>query len=205
MLRLTQDRVPLPRLTRAVLRAAGWGGGVSMLRLWRAGEPLLMRIWRVRAVREGSILQYGISPFRGPSTVLADGTPVPHGARILHLHLDNRRVELALEESNGNLWALGPLLDADLDNLARDVGSGRVGSVAAVRGVTVLATMAARFGFEVRPLPRNLRWRLIQSLAALVIASYHAAGRAEVRRGVAWPGEIWMSARALRGRVEGEP
>lgn len=205
MLRLTQDRVPLPRVTRAVLRAAGWGGGISALRLWQACEPLLMRMWRVRTVRDGSILQYGISPFRGPSTVLADGTQVPHGARILHLHLDNRRVALALKDSNGNVWALGPRLDADLDNLARDVDSGRVGSVAAVRGVTVLASMAARFGFEVRPLPRNFRWRLVQSLAGLVIASYHAAGRAEIQRGVAWPGEIWMSASALRERLQGEP
>ncbi|HYU62960.1 MAG TPA: hypothetical protein VEN12_04195 [Verrucomicrobiae bacterium] len=176
-----------------------------MLRLWQASEPLLMRMWRVRTVRDGSILQYGISPFRGQSTVLADGTQVPHGARILHLHLDNRRVALALKDSHGNVWALGPRLDADLDHLAIDVCSGRVGSVAAVRGVTVLASMAPRFGFEVRPLPRNLRWRLIQSLAGLVIASYHAAGRAEIKRGVAWPGEIWMSARALRERVQGEP
>lgn len=205
MLALKQDRVPLPAMTRAVLRAAAWGGDVSFLRAWQLWEPLAMRLWRVRAVREGSILQYGISPYRGPSTVLADGTAVPHGAKIAHLHLDNRRVVEALRRSGGNAWKLAPRLNADLDALGESVESGRLGAIAAVRGVTVLAAMAARFGFEVRPLPRSLRWGLIRSLAALVIVSFHPAGRVEVKRGVAWPGEIWMSAHALTDRVRRHP
>jgi hypothetical protein len=185
-----------------LLRAAARGGKFSFLRLWRHWEPIEMRLWRVRHVRPGSVLQFGISPYRGPTTVLADGTAVPRGSRILHLHLDNARVASAIGSSGGNLWALAHLLNGDLDALAEDFVSGRLVDVIAVRGVTVLAPTARRLGFEARPLPRNFRWALIHSLAGLVIASYHQGGVSEVEHGVPWPGEIWMSAATLRRRID---
>ena len=112
-----------------------------------------MWLWRVRAVQAGAVLQFGVSPYRGPSTVLADGTRVPNGATILHLHLDNRHVTEAIRSSHGNVWALVPRINADLDALGERVVDGSLGPVAAIRGITVLAGMAGRFGFEVRPLP----------------------------------------------------
>lgn len=160
-----------------------------------------MWFWRVRPVATGSVLQFGVSRYRGPSTVLADGTVVPRGARILHLHLDNRRAADLLRAGGGNPWALGPLIKADLAVLAREIAEGRLGDVIALRGVTVLARMAGRFGFEVRPLDRNLRWALVRNIAALVIASYHLDAETELARGVPWPGELWMSVRALSLRA----
>ncbi len=160
-----------------------------------------MRLWRVRAVQVGALLQFGVSPYRGPSTVLADGTRVPSGATILHLHLDNRRVTEAIQSSGGNVWALAPRINADLDALGELVVAGSLGPVAALRGITVLAGMAARFGFEVRPLPHNLRWSLIHMLGGLVLASYQPDKRRSLEQGLPWPGEIWMSAAALRTRL----
>lgn len=162
-----------------------------------------MWLWRVRPVQTGSILQFGISPYRGPSTVLADGTEVPTGARILHLHLDNRRVAELSRLANGDIWALAPRLSDDLDALGRRISSGAFGAVTAIRGITVLARVAGRFGFEVRPLPHNFRWSLIHSLGALVMASYQSKdGGDDIARGVPWPGEVWMSASALRARID---
>ena len=160
-----------------------------------------MRLWRVRPVRPGAILQVGASRFRGPGTVLADGTPVPHGAPILHLHLDNARVRRALAGSRGHAWALARVLRADLDTLADGVTRGAYGDVVAIRGVTVLAGMSRRFGFEVRPLPRTFRWGLVHDLAGLVMASYGLPAGIRPARGMPWPGEAWMSARALEART----
>jgi hypothetical protein len=197
---LTVDRVPLRRWSRNVLRGAAWGGSSSILRLWQLWEPFAMWLWRVRPVSSGSIIQFGVSPYRGPTTVLADGTGIPSGAKIVHLHLDNRRVAAAMREANGNFWSLGPRVKADLDALRDLLGGDDLGDVTALRGVTVLATMARRFGFEVRPLPNNLRWGLVHSLAGLVLASYHGSSGVDLERGIPWPGEIWMSASALRCR-----
>jgi hypothetical protein len=171
------------------------------LGVWQRWEPVAMRLWRVRAVQAGALLQFGVSPYRGPSTVLADGTRVPSGATILHLHLDNRRVTEAIKSSGGNVWALAPRINADLDALGELVVAGSLGPVAALRGITVLAGMAARFGFEVRPLPHNLRWSLIHMLGGLVLASYQPDKRRSLEQGLPWPGEIWMSATALRTRL----
>ena len=162
-----------------------------------------MWLWRVRPVQAGSILQFGVSPYRGPSTALADGTYVAKGVRILHLHLDNRRVAELTRHTDGGIWALAPRLSSDLDALSERVASGVLGQVIAIRGITVLARMAGRFGFEVRPLPRNLRWSLVHSLGGLVMASYRSGDGDESARGLPWPGEVWMSATALQARRGG--
>lgn len=151
-----------------------------------------MRLWRVRSVRAGALLLAGVSRYRGSTTTLADGTVVRHGARILHLHLDNGRVRAEAAARTGGL-ALVPALRADLEVLGSLVREGRYGKVVAVRGVTVLAPAARRFGFEVRPLPHNLRWFLVHELARVVAAAYGRGGPRDVR----WPGEVWMSAAAL--------
>jgi hypothetical protein len=175
------------------------------LGLWQRWEPIAMWLWRVRAVQAGAVLQFGVSPYRGASTELADGTPVPNGATILHLHLDNRRVTEAIRSSRGNVWALVPRINADLDALAELVLAGSLGPVAALRGITVLAGMAGRFGFEVRPLPRNLRWRLVHTLGGLVLASYQPDKTRSLEQGLPWPGEIWMSTATLTLRTRLHP
>ena len=189
---------------RLILLAAG-GGRLSPLVLWPAWEAVAMRLWRVRSVRPGSILRFGASRYWGLSTTLADGTHVPSGARILHLHLDNRRLAAALGRAPLDPWPLAVMVNADLRALAEDVGSGRIGEVIALRGVTVLSGITHRFGFETRPLPRTLRWSLVHDLGGWVIASYHPEGVAEALRGIPWPGEIWMSAAALQRRFQAHP
>lgn len=184
-----------------MLRLANLGGQVRFLNAWQRWEPVAMRLWRVRPVRPGALLQFGVAPYRGRTTVLADGTWVRTGDRILHLHLDNRRLARARGPERSNPWELVDLIRNDLDVLAEDVASGRLGDVTALRGVTVLARAATRAGFEVRPLPHSLRWALIRQVLALVVASYHPNGIKELDRGVPWPGEVWMSSRFLRARA----
>jgi len=162
-----------------------------------------MWLWRVRPVRYGAVLQFGISPYRGPTTKLRDGTLVSRGDRILHLHLDNRVAAGLVDRRSPNPWSLMENAARDLDVLAELVASGRLGGVRAVRGVTALAPGAARLGFEVRPLPHNLRWSLIRNLFALVLASYHRDGARELDRGLPWPAEAWLSSRALQRRLTG--
>jgi hypothetical protein len=152
-------------------------------------------------VRLGAVLQFGISPYRGQTTQLRDGTLVRRGDRILHLHLDNRVVAGLAERGSPNPWSLIEQAGRDLDVLAELVASGALGDVRAVRGVTVLARGAARLGFEIRPLPRNLRWSLIRNLSALVVASNHPGGAKELDRGLDWPGEVWLSSGALERRL----
>jgi peptidoglycan-N-acetylglucosamine deacetylase len=160
-----------------------------------------MRLWRVRAVRPGALIQFGISPYRGRTTRLADGTLVRRGDRILHLHLDNRYLAANSTPGELNPWSLLELARRDLDDLAAQVASGRLGDVRAIRGVTVLAEATRRVGFEVRPLPQNVRWALIRRVLTMVLASYHPAGAKELDRGVPWPGEAWMSSRTLLRRL----
>lgn len=198
---LNSARVPIGWFARFTLRLADRGGRFKFLSLWQRWEPLAMWLWRVRLIRPGGVLQFGLSPYRGQTAVLLDGTLVRRGARIIHLHFDNRRVAGAVSPGR-NLWALVDLVSDDLDALAREVESGRLGEVQAVRGVTVLAAAAKRIGFEVRPLPHNLRLVLIRYLSGLVLASYHRDGLREVDRGLPWPGEVWMSSTALLGRLE---
>jgi hypothetical protein len=188
-----------------MLRVANRGGRLSFLKVWQRWEPIAMHLWRVRPVRPGALLQFGVSAYRGHSTVLSDGTSVQTGCRILHLHLDNHLLASLSRAEGSNPWELVDVVRHDLEALAEEVASGRLGDVRAVRGVTVLARAATRAGFEVRPLPHNLRWALIRLLSALVVASYHPDGIREVDRGVPWPGEVWMSSRALLTRLQAEP
>ncbi|HEY8812729.1 MAG TPA: hypothetical protein VIO86_09590 [Candidatus Dormibacteraeota bacterium] len=176
-----------------------------MLALWQHWEPYAMRAWRVVPVRPGAILQFGRSPFRGKSTVLADGTRVLTGDTILHLHLDNPALErLQVSEGRG-LWHLARVLASDLDHLARRVRSGELGEVQALRGVTVLAAAAGRLGFEVRPLAPGLATAAVRQVAALVLVAYDQHGLERLDRGLPWPGEIWMSRDALLSRLEPQP
>lgn len=200
-----RTRVPVGWHARFVLRLADQGGRLRFLRLWQRWEPVAMWLWGVRPVRPGSLLQFGVSQYRGRATILLDGTMVRTGDRILHLHLDNRLVSGIGEASRMNPWDLIEMMRRDLDALAVEVTSGRLGDVRAVRGVTVLARVATRAGFEVRPLPRNLRWALIRDVSALVLASYRHDGIRHLDRGLPWPGEVWMSSRALSGRLREAP
>jgi hypothetical protein len=186
-----------------MLRLADQGGRLRFLRLWQRWEPVAMWLWGVRPVRPGSLLQFGVSSYRGRTTFLLDGTTVRTGDRILHLHLDNRL--LSDIGAAQRPWELVEMARRDLDALAVEVTSGRLGDVRALRGVTVLARAARRAGFEVRPLPRNLRWALIRDVSALVLAAYRPDWIKELDRGLAWPGEVWMSTPALCRRLEAAP
>jgi hypothetical protein len=164
-----------------------------------------MRIWQVRPVRPEAVLQVGRSAYRGAATTLADGTPVRTGDLILHLHLDNQRLARLRATEGWRSWRLARLLALDLDELARRVAAGDFGEVRALRGVTVFAEAATRLGFEVRPLPRNLASAAVRQISALVIAVYDPHGLESLRRGLPWPGEIWMSRGTLLTRVSRTP
>ena len=206
---MSKAREPLDGYSRFLLRLADQGGRFRVLGLWQRLEPAVMRLWRVHPVRPGALIQFGISRYRGHTTRLADGTLVRRGDRILHLHLDNRylaAVSTTVSPTGGlKPWSLVELARLDLDYLAAEVASGRLGDVRAIRGVGLLAEATRRVGFEVRPLPHSMRWALIRHVLALVLASHHRAGAKDLDRGLPWPAEAWMSSQTLLTRLKSKP
>lgn len=202
---MSKAREPLDRYSRFLLRLADQGGRFRVLGLWQRLEPTVMRIWRVHPVRPGALIQFGISRYRGHTTRLADGTLVRRGDRILHLHLDNRYLTAVSTAGELKPWSLVELGRRDLDHLAAEVASGRLGEVRAIRGVGLLAEVTRRVGFEVRPLPHSMRWALIRHVLALVLAAHRSAGAKDLERGVPWPAEAWMSSQALLMRLKSKP
>jgi YkoP-like protein len=188
-----------------LLGLAGRRGRFRLLGLWQQWESFAMRAWHVVSIKPGAILQFGRSPFRGRSTVLADGTRVMTGDPILHLHLDNAALERERCSEEGGLWHLARVLASDLDDLARLVRAGELGEVRALRGVTVLAVVAGRLGFEVRPLAHGLTTAAVRQIAALVLVAYDPHRLERLDRGLPGPGEIWMSRDALLSRLQPQP
>jgi YkoP-like protein len=86
-------------------------------------------------------------------------------------------------------------MDADLDELARMIAAGKLGSVRALHGVTLFARPGRRLGFEVRPVRHNWNWSLQRYFLIGLLPIYHRDGWREFdrMRRDRWPAELWMS------------
>lgn len=185
---------------------AGNGRAVGILTIWLAWERFTR--WRMapRPVRPGAILCYIPSRYSGRPLRLRDGTVVRHGDLLIEVHLDN---PVLLRESlarGWRPWLTIRILAEDLDALARRVAAGELGDVRAVHGVSLLAAESRRLGFEVHPLPRTWRWRLVRFYLVGLAALYHPRGwRGSRHLQARWPGELWLSAAELRRRLGSAP
>lgn len=195
------ERAGRPRPHWYLLRA-GWareGRALGVLDVWIGWERMLGALQRIRPIREGSLLRYAIRHHSARPVTLHRGW-VGRGAVIVELHLDNHRFA-ALAGAGAPPLRLVRLMREDLRVLASLVDGGALGPVAALHGVTFMASAAPILGFEARDVPHNLHRRLDRYFMAGLVLLYNPAGWRSVEHHAArWPGEVWMSAGELRRR-----
>lgn len=203
-------RVPawLARLPWAALRAGRGGSGRASgaLALWTLWERLMFSAYRVRPARPGALLLFRVKRHRGPLVVLADGTRVERGARIVDLHLANRRLLAMRGEPGYGPWHAVRAMRGDLAALGERVRSGDLGDVAALHGLSLVGSAGGILGFETRPRRGGPRGAIERYFMAGIDAVYHPDGlrrldgRAQQRR----PVEVWMGARRAAELKESE-
>ena len=161
----------------------------------------MLRLHPVHHVRPGSLVLYRVRRHHGPAVVLDDGTRVEHGAAIVELHLDNRRLVALRAEPGYGTWRAVEVLRQDLRAIGRRVGAGELGEVAALHGVSLLGSAGPAFGFEKREVPHSWGNSFVRYFMAGVDAIYHPEGlrRLEGRARERWPVEVWMSAGQAAG------
>lgn len=163
---------------------SGRGQASGPLRVWLWWEYSTTWWWGLRPVRPGGLFLYSVQRWKGPPVQLPDGTRILPGDRVVELHLHNASLSRSGTDSPWrHLVVLRQDLRALQELLARD-------RLAAAHGVTVFGEAARRLGFEVRPLPRSHRWRLVRFFLWGLRAIYHPTGRGH--RAPRWPAEVWF-------------
>jgi hypothetical protein len=176
-------------------------------------DPILALVeridrWRrgIVPIRPGSILGVERGVHHGNSVTLSDGTVVPRDAPVWTIHFDNARIrQLAARDS----WQSAGYAAArdDLRRLAADVAAlPEPERPVAFYGVTVVAALTRRVGFEVRDRPRTAWVRLEDWYLRTLLARWSRAGRGRLTRGhgALRTRETWLSTGELLRRY-GEP
>jgi hypothetical protein len=156
---------------------------------------------QIRPIGEGGyILRMKAARYRGPRLVLQDSTVVNPGDLVGELHLDNQRAAAMHMEGHGGfrfreeLFRLLPALGRDLSMRTE------YREINAVWGASLFwrsAALAAKAGFEQRPLPPFTRWWL-GTWERILLAGYHPEGRRRLSRGRRTElRQVWVSRRAL--------
>ncbi|HEX6129733.1 MAG TPA: hypothetical protein VF071_11995 [Candidatus Limnocylindria bacterium] len=147
---------------------------------------------RIRPVLPGALLGVERAGYRGPGTVLADGTPLAPGDRVWVLHFDNARLRGLVGGPDRWPTAAYRVAVEDLRALARQVEvSPPDERPAAMGGVTLLASLTRRLGFEVVAREPGPRARLEDWYLRSLLARWAPAGRGRLSRG---RGELRASA-----------
>ena len=149
--------------------------------IWAAWERVWLRLFPVTPVQPGSVFAYR------------------RAGDVLELHLDGHRLAAIRAEPGYSGWQVIHELREDLRVIAGRVRSGELGSIKAIRGVSLMGEVGGVVGFEVRPLPHTLASWFEQYFMVGLDAIYHPRGlRARsVRR---WPVESWMRVEELLKR-----
>jgi len=136
-------------------------------------------------------------------------TPVRPGALFavrqvcddLELHLDTRALAQMRSEPGYTAFGAVRRMRDDLAALASRMRAGEFPGARSIKGTSLMGEAGAVFGFEVRPLPRNLGNWLQQYFMVGIDALYHPRGlrRRSMRR---WPVESRMSVGELLRRYE---
>jgi hypothetical protein len=160
---------------------------------------------RIHPVRHGALLGVEFRTHAGPPLRLADGTTIRPGDPIGELHLDNARVR---EVVAAHGWSGVRFVLHDLPFLARwasrpDLGPRPI----AFHAGGLLAPLAARAGFEVRPRRRSPRARLDEWYLRWLMGHWSPAGRARLARGHSRlrSANAWISTEALVLRYGAAP
>jgi YkoP domain len=159
---------------------------------------------RLRPIRPDGILHLERRRHRGAETTLADGTVVRPRDRLGVLHFDNRRVrEEAVDgwQTAGYREARRDLIALAAWHLAQRPDTRPV----AYHGVTILAALTHRLGFEVRP-RRQTAWTALEDwYLRSLLARWAGRERVAVRtdRPPLAARQSWISATELIRRYAG--
>ena len=148
----------------------------------------------------GYILRMKVTRYRGLRFVLMDGTVVDPGDLVGELHLDNQRAAALNAEGHGGfrfrqeLFRLLPALALDPETRPE------YRTINAIYGASLFwrsAALAAKAGFEHRPLPPFTRWWM-GTWERILLAHYHPEGRRRLNKGRRTElRQVWITRRAL--------
>ncbi len=164
-------------------------------------EQQAVRIQRIRPIGEGGyVIRLRVTRHRGPRIVLKDGTTVEPGDVVGELHLDNRRAAALHAEGHSGLRFRQEVFRA-LPALARELCTRpEYRAITALYGASLFwasSRLAAKMGFEDRPLPPFTRWWQ-GGLERYLLAHYHPEGRRRLTRGRRTElRQIWISRRGV--------
>lgn len=167
-------------------------------------ERIDRRVRRLRPIRRGGLLWLESGRHRGEPITLGDGTRVEPGDPVGIIHFDNRRlVDLAV---GGWLTEGYAVARQDLRALASWHAS-RPGTArpVAYTGVTQLAALTRRVGFELRERRPSLGARIEDWYLRSILVRWSPAGRARLEHGHGdlRAREAWMSGPELVRRFAG--
>jgi hypothetical protein len=145
-------------------------------------ERIDRRLRHIRPIGPGSVLGLERHLYFGPTLTLADGTQVRHGDLAWIIHFDNRRMrQLADGPWPTHAWQVA--LD-DLRLLAAlHQGLPVHGRPVAYTGITVLAPLTRRAGFEVYDRAPSPWVRLQDWYLRSVLARWARGGRQRLQQG----------------------
>ena len=166
-----------------------------------AWEGFDRRRRRIRPMRREGILGLEMTRHRGRAVTLGDGTVVGRGDLVGEVHLLNPRIREL--ETRAGLAAAYREARADLRALAA-WSEGRLPErrPVALHGVGIMARLASRAGWELRPRART-PWRRVQDwYFRWLLVHWSPAGRERLRhgRGPLSSVDAWLSGRALQAR-----
>ena len=171
-------------------------------------ERIDRAIRRVRPVGPDALLSLERHRHRGAPLTLADGTRIRPGDPTWIIHFDNGRLRRLVPSPGGSLTNAWNAARRDMTRIAaaRAVSPPDERPVA-YRGVSILAPLARRAGFELRPRRRTAWVRLEDWYLRSVLARWAPGGRARLRRGhrPLVTEEVWMSAAQLLRRYGSSP
>jgi hypothetical protein len=168
-------------------------------------ERIDRRRRRIEPARAGGVLGIERTVHRGRALTLGDGTVVARGAPTWIVHFDNAQVR----QVAGEAWQSAGYAAAreDLRAIAASVSALPPASrPVALTGITLVAPLARRVGFELRDRRRTAWVRLEDWYLRSLLARWSPWGRDRLLRGTAplRTRETWLSTRELLRRY-GEP
>ncbi len=132
-----------------------------VLTLWPLLDAILCRVYHIRPLKPdgSSLIALEVRRYKGRNKVLADGSEVRAGDKIIEIHLNNHwfreKRELPMKASR-SAWEIMRCLEQDLRLLAQQIGNGMFEEVVALHALTLLHTGARRLGFQVEGVASNL-------------------------------------------------
>jgi hypothetical protein len=156
---------------------------------------------QIRPIGDGTyILRMKAARYRGPRLVLADGTVVNPGDLVGELHLDNQRAAALHGEGGGGFRFREEILRL-LPALAQEICTRpEYRQINALWGASLFwrsSSLAAKAGFEHRPLPPFTRWWL-GTWERILLAAYHPDGRRRLQKGRRTElRQVWITRRTL--------